>query len=315
MTYDNKSKSTSDDIYIEGEASTPDILERLEAVKKLKELLEIGAITKEEFEKKKKELLRLQVKRNLFVILIWASLGFTIFSYFINVIISLKVGGDLFWMFDYILYGYIAGFICMVIGIIGYAVSFCRLTKKKESAKTRIVSLILMIALLCVTFSPLVLHDPCKYTAITKWTGLVNTSYIVTGCEYRRTNVKIASEHKDLPVTGIGDYAFSGHHKLEKVELPDSITSIGAFAFYGSENLTTLVIPDSVTSINHNAFVGCNSLIIYCEYEQKPESWSSYWNCLVYYDDIPLTQNLRYVKVYWAGEWEYDWRGNPVLIE
>ena len=303
----------------EGTAS-PMFFENLEIIKKLKELLDLGAITQEEFEEKKNELLGLPQKKtdkkNIPAILMWSSLGFTAFAYIINVIISLDVGGNLFWMFDYILYGYIAGFICMGLGIIGYIFSFCHLSKAKEDIKTKTVSLILMIALLCITFSPLVLHEPCEYEKEINWAGIGDDAYSVVSCEYRRTNVKIPAKYRGKPVTSIGYGSFSYHGKLEKITLPDSITSISGSAFCYCENLTALVIPDSVTYIGEGAFIGCNSLVIYCEASEKPEGWVEDWNCRFNnYGDTSTKSNWWYVTVYWGDEWEYDWRGNPVLIQ
>ncbi len=316
MKNEHESKSIAHEVSAEEEIPLSDVLEQFDAIKKLKELLDLGAITQAEFDEKKNELLgtrkKKTIKQNIFVILIWASLGFTIFSYLINVIISLDVGGNLFWMFDYILYGYIAGFICMGLGIAGYVFSFCRLAKRKEAFRTKIISLILMVALLCVTFSPLVFHDPFTYEVNIKWANIGSDTYSVVGCEYRRTNVKISSKHKGSLVTDIGFGAFSYHQKLEKVEIPDSITSIGGSAFAYCENLTTLVIPDSVTYIGEGAFIGCNSITIFCEATSEPDNWSDDWNCTFNAYENPDKQNWKYATVYWADEWEYDWLGNPV---
>ena len=320
MKNEHESKSVAHEVSAEEEIPLSDILEQFDAIKKLKELLDLGAITQGEFEQKKRELLRRgtkkTVKLNNFVIWLWASLGFTIFSYLINVIISLNVGGNLFWMFDYILYGYIAGFIMMGAGIVGYIFSFHRLTKQKEALKAKVISLILMIALLCTTFSPLVLHDPCTYEASINWADIGPDTYSVVNCEYRRTRVKISSKHQGSLVDSIGFGAFSYHNKLKEVTIPDTITSIGGNAFAYCENLTDLVIPDSVTLIGPNAFLGCNSLVIYCEAQSKPAGWDETWNyCFVESDENKIITNLKYVTVYWAGEWEYDWLGNPVPLE
>ena len=107
----------------------------------------------------------------------------------------------------------------------------------------------------------------------------------------------IASEYNGLPVTSIGDSAFSWRNALTSITIPDSVTSIGARAFAGCDSLkevyisdieawfaidfvsnssnplyngaalylngkliTSLEIPDSVTSIGDSAFYGCTSL-------------------------------------------------------
>jgi len=63
-----------------------------------------------------------------------------------------------------------------------------------------------------------------------------------------------------LPVTRIGDSAFSSKNEITSITIPNSITIIGASAFYGCSNLTSIIIPDSVTSIECGAFEGCGAL-------------------------------------------------------
>ena len=209
------------------------------------------------------------------VILLWSSLAFTAIAYVINTIISLDVGGNLSWMFAYIEYGYIAGFICMGVGLIGFVISLILLFAKKElaSIKTRLTAIILMVVLLCLTFAPLVFFDPLRYEKNDDGT------YSVTHCYKTGEIVNIPSSQLGVP-----------------------ITSIDSYAFYGSSKLTSVVIPDSVTSIAGNAFGFCENLTIYCEAESAPSGWESNWNS----GDRP---------VYWAGEWEYDANGNPVPKE
>ena len=87
-------------------------------------------------------------------------------------------------------------------------------------------------------------------------------------------------EHKgeNIPVTTIGDYAFSDCNNLTSVVIPSSVTTIGYCAFYGCNNLTSVVIPSSVTTIGHYAFSDCNNLTIYCEATSQPSGWDSNWN-------------------------------------
>jgi len=61
--------------------------------------------------------------------------------------------------------------------------------------------------------------------------------------------VRIPPVIQGLPVTSIGEYAFSRYTSLTSVIIPDSVTSIGSRAFYYCTNLTSTAIPDSVTSV------------------------------------------------------------------
>lgn len=97
----------------------------------------------------------------------------------------------------------------------------------------------------------------------------------------------------------IGRYAFVNCFSLSKVELNDKLTYIGPLAFCFNYNLTYIVIPKSVEYIGRFAF---SDTIVYCEAESKPEGW----------DDVFYTLNA---KVYYAGEWEYDYHGVPKPIK
>ena len=59
-----------------------------------------------------------------------------------------------------------------------------------------------------------------------------------------------------IPVTAIGDKAFSQCYYLTDVTLPEGITHIGDFAFEDCTDLETLLIPASVTSMGCNPFIG-----------------------------------------------------------
>ena len=86
-------------------------------------------------------------------------------------------------------------------------------------------------------------------------------SYTVKGIGSATSNdLVIPVTHNGLPVTRIGDNAFSGCSGLTSVTIPDSVTGIGSGAFYGCSGLTTIVIPDSVVSIGSSAFRNCSGL-------------------------------------------------------
>ena len=95
--------------------------------------------------------------------------------------------------------------------------------------------------------------------------GLV---YELTGDEYSctgigtctDTDIVIAAVHNGLPVTSIGDFAFSSCSSFKNITIPDSVTSIGEDAFQFCLSLTSIEIPDSVTSIGACAFDDCFNL-------------------------------------------------------
>ena len=86
-------------------------------------------------------------------------------------------------------------------------------------------------------------------------------SYSVTGIGIcNDTDIVIPSVYNGLPVTIIGDSAFSSCHSLTSVVIPDGVTSIGDSVFSHCDSLTSIEIPDSVTSIGDYAFSYCYSL-------------------------------------------------------
>ena len=66
-------------------------------------------------------------------------------------------------------------------------------------------------------------------------------------------HVRIPSTFQGLPVTSIGNGAFSGQW-IQRVDIPNGVITIGNRAFY-SNMLTRITIPDSVTSIGSDAFM------------------------------------------------------------
>lgn len=84
---------------------------------------------------------------------------------------------------------------------------------------------------------------------------------VITGCDRSAKGALIVpSEIDELPVTEIGDEAFSYCKNLTGIHLPDSVIIIGDSAFYHCEKLTEIIIPDSVTKIGKEAFLFCEKL-------------------------------------------------------
>jgi hypothetical protein len=76
-----------------------------------------------------------------------------------------------------------------------------------------------------------------------------------------KNNIRIPRKIKKLPVSRIGDNAFSNPESgLVSVTIPNTVTSIGDSAFQGCSNLVRLTIPKSVTIIEDAAFAGCTGL-------------------------------------------------------
>ena len=72
--------------------------------------------------------------------------------------------------------------------------------------------------------------------------------------------VVIPETIEGVPVTAIGDSAFSGCGSLTSISIPDSVTSVGSCAFEDCSGLTSINIPDGVANIEYGAFSGCSSL-------------------------------------------------------
>ena len=62
-----------------------------------------------------------------------------------------------------------------------------------------------------------------------------------------------------LPVTKIGNNAFSYYSSLTAISIPNSIKNIYQFALAGT-SLTQILIPESIVSIGRNAFMDCSHL-------------------------------------------------------
>ncbi|MBO5162891.1 MAG: leucine-rich repeat protein [Ruminococcus sp.] len=85
----------------------------------------------------------------------------------------------------------------------------------------------------------------------------------ITGCNIEfiggnddETEIVIPSEIDGLPVTSIGDEAFSNCLAVSAITIPDSVTNIGVSAFVNC-SMTSINIPNSVTNIGDAAFSGC----------------------------------------------------------
>lgn len=82
---------------------------------------------------------------------------------------------------------------------------------------------------------------------------LIYDSNMISDCGEDAISVNIPSEFGDLPVTSIGENAFSSCSALENVRIPESVTAIEDYAFFGCNSLLYIAIPASVETIGVGA--------------------------------------------------------------
>ena len=73
-------------------------------------------------------------------------------------------------------------------------------------------------------------------------------------------SVEVPGTLDGIPVSAIGDYAFSWAEGIRSLAFPESLERIGNWAFVNCTGLVEVVIPDSVTHIGDGAFTGCENL-------------------------------------------------------
>lgn len=78
-------------------------------------------------------------------------------------------------------------------------------------------------------------------------------------------------------VKKIGTSAFSSCNKLSSVIMSEGLTEIGNAAFNSCYKLKKIIIPESVKTVGWGIFQYCNSILIFCRVDKKPEDWSSIW--------------------------------------
>lgn len=85
-------------------------------------------------------------------------------------------------------------------------------------------------------------------------------AYTVTGIsDERMEEAVIPAEYLGLPVTAVGNGAFSGS-SLRSVTLPETVKVIRRHAFSGCTKLESVKLGGGLTEICENAFMGCESL-------------------------------------------------------
>jgi len=134
-----------------------------------------------------------------------------------------------------------------------------------------------MLALLLAAVLPAVAQAQFTYTT-------ANGAITITGYTGPGGNVTVPGAINGLPVTAIGDWAFSNQINFTIVSVPGSVTNLGVgafsgcssmygifmptylpnigdYAFYQCAQLTGLTIPPGVTNIGQSAFYQCTSMV------------------------------------------------------
>ena len=92
----------------------------------------------------------------------------------------------------------------------------------------------------------------------------------IEGYSGESKKVIIPGSFEGIPVTAIGDAAFSYEKKMTAVILPEGITSIEDSAFSGCTELTSISLPKTLVNIEDNVFFGCSRLTEIIVDEQNP---------------------------------------------
>ena len=123
----------------------------------------------------------------------------------------------------------------------------------------RIISLFLSLAMItsfaCLAVSAITLFPvgDWVYEKINN-----NTEFEVYDYTGDSESVFVPYTHNRLPITSVGESAFSGDDYLRKITISKNVNTVSKYAFFNCTSLDTVVFQtDSVTSIESGAFIGC----------------------------------------------------------
>lgn len=114
----------------------------------------------------------------------------------------------------------------------------------------------------------------------------------ITSCDESVSGiVEIPDLIEELPVTAIGDSAFSFCGEITAVTFPESLVTIGSSAFSGCSALESVTIPEGVFSISDDAFTLCPSITSFDVSDKNP-NYASYGNGVLYNKELSVL--IRY---------------------
>lgn len=142
----------------------------------------------------------------------------------------------------------------------------------------------------CTNLESVVLSDNTKYYGANIFKGCEKLQYTEKeGLKYLgsstnpylylagTTTTSILTAFIDEECRIVGSNAFLNCLQLTSVVIPKNVNMICSNAFSNCVNLGELIIPINVERMD-NIISYCNSVIIYCEAEQRPQGWFDKWN-------------------------------------
>ena len=90
--------------------------------------------------------------------------------------------------------------------------------------------------------------------------SVLSTTTKIEGAAFQNKMIKTITFENVNNITEIGEYAFAGCTKLERIDLPNKLNKINKCTFYQASSLKTITIPESVKIIDEMAFYQCTSL-------------------------------------------------------